>query len=116
MFNLFKKRTEKPVLPAGKTMSRDDIIAFLKTSPKKFLEFEEFYKTEILPHDVPSDADSFLLNAKQAAAISRKPVSNADLSELEDRIVSELYALTEINVYNGHGLLTSSHGLCYGIP
>lgn len=32
MFNLFKKRTEKPVLPAGKTMSRDDIIAFLKTS------------------------------------------------------------------------------------
>lgn len=44
MFNLFKKRTEKPVLPAGKMMSRDDIIAFLKTSPEKFLEFEEFYK------------------------------------------------------------------------
>lgn len=105
MFNLFKKRTEKPVLPAGKTMSRDDIIAFLKTSPKKFLEFEEFYKTEILPHDVPSDADTFLLNAKQAAAFGRKPVSDADLSELEDRIVSELYALTEINVYSGHGLV-----------
>jgi hypothetical protein len=105
MFNLFKKRSEKPVLPAGKMMSRDDIIAFLKTSPKKFLEFEEFYKTEILPHDVPSDADTFLLNAKQAAAFGRKPVSDADLSELEDRIVSELYALTEINVYSGHGLV-----------
>ena len=105
MFNLFKKRSEKPVLPAGKMMSRDDIISFLKTSPEKFLEFEEFYKTEILPNDVPSDADAFPLNAKQAAALSRKPVSDADMSELEDRIVSELYALTEINVYNGHGLV-----------
>lgn len=36
MFNLFKKRTEKPVLPAGKMMSRDDIIAFLKTFLKSF--------------------------------------------------------------------------------
>lgn len=80
MFNLFKKRSEKPVLPAGKMMSRDDIISFLKTSPEKFLEFEEFYKTEILPNDVPSDADAFPLNAKQAAALSRKPVSDADMS------------------------------------
>lgn len=112
MFNLFKKRSEKPVLPAGKMMSRDDIISFLKTSPEKFLEFEEFYKTEILPHDVPSDADTFLLNAKQAAAFGRKPVSDADLSELEDRIVSELYTLTEINMYSGHGLVSRNKEAC----
>lgn len=112
MFNLFKKKSGKQMLPAGKTMSRDDIIAFLKTSPEKFLEFEEFYKTEILPNDVPSDTDTFLLNAKQAAALGKKPVSDADLSELEDRIVSELYALTEINVYNGHGLVSRTKEAC----
>lgn len=112
MFNLFKKKSGKQMLPAGKTMSRDDIIAFLKTSAEKFLEFEEFYKTEILPNDVPSDTDTFLLNAKQAAALGKKPVSDADLSELEDRIVSELYALTEINVYNGHGLVSRTKEAC----
>lgn len=100
-----RKDQKNRCFPQEKMMSRDDIISFLKTSPEKFLEFEEFYKTEILPNDVPSDADAFPLNAKQAAALSRKPVSDADMSELEDRIVSELYALTEINVYNGHGLV-----------
>lgn len=93
-------------------MSRDDIIALLKTSPEKFLEFEEFYKTEILPNDVPSDTDTFLLNAKQAASLGRKPVSDADLSELEDRIVSELYTLTEINMYSGHGLVSRTKEAC----
>ena len=84
MFNLFKKRSEKPVLPAGKMMSRDDIISFLKTSPEKFLEFEEFYKTEILPHDVPSDADTFLLNAKQAAAEFSKTYIEDDYEDEPD--------------------------------
>lgn len=112
MFNLFKKKSGKPGLSAGKTMSRDDIIALLKTSPEKFLEFEEFYKTEILPNDVPSDTDTFLLNAKQAASLGRKPVSDADLSELEDRIVSELYTLTEINMYSGHGLVSRTKEAC----
>lgn len=116
MFNLFKKKSGKPGLSAGKTMSRDDIIALLKTSPEKFLEFEEFYKTEILPNDVPSDTDTFLLNAKQAAALGKKPVSDADLSELEDRIVSELYTLTEINVYSGHGLVNRTKAACSITP
>ena len=79
-------------------IGKDDLAAFLRTTPEALEAFEKAYQKEVISGwDVSYDG---LPNAKQAAAGMDREVS-ADLEELIQRIVTELVSLTPVYRYDG---------------
>ena len=75
-------------------LSREDIIAFLKTSPEKLAAFESFYKTQVLTCGEPR------ATWRCGSAEEKTERLNA-LTKLVNNIVMELASQTAIYVYDG---------------
>lgn len=83
---------------------KDDLAAFLRTTPEALEAFEKAYHREVISGwDVSYDG---LPNAKQAAAGMERKVS-ADLEELIQKIVTELVSLTPVYRYDGKDVSVS---------
>lgn len=101
MFNIgriFGKKSESKV-----SMSKEDIAAFLQTSPEKLAQFESYYKTEILENNEPDIDNFFDINAKQAAAMNAGTTieMTCEGAGLVDQIVAELVSMTRVYAYDG---------------
>ncbi len=92
--DLFKKHD---IMNAA-LLSEEEVIQMLKTSPEKFHEFENFYKSEILT--IQEEADNlFDVNAKHASALSKGDI-DISVEDVINRIVSELLNETKKIVYD----------------
>ena len=81
------------------TLTRDEIISLLKTSPETLDSFEKYYKTEILSSSNTDTDNIFKINTKQASNLTAKSISNDSIvTDIIDRIVDELINQTTIFV------------------
>lgn len=84
---------------------KDDLAAFLRTTPEALEAFEKAYRREVISGwDVSYDGQP---NAKQAAEGMDREVS-ADQEELIQRIVAELISLTPVYRYDGKDISISN--------
>ena len=84
------------------TLTRDEIISLLKTSPETLDSFEKYYKTEILSNSDTDTDNIFKINTKQASNLTAKSISNDSVvTNIIDRIVDELINQTTVFIYNG---------------
>lgn len=84
------------------TLTRDEIISLLKTSPETLDSFEKYYKTEILSSSDTDTDNIFKINTKQASNLTAKSISNDSVvTNIIDRIVDELINQTSVFIYNG---------------
>lgn len=87
-------------------LTEDEVIEMLKVSPDRFHEFENYYKTKILPN-AESSGDFFDVNSRQAAVLSKGDI-DISVEDTINRIVKELLSDTEKIVYDGNSVSCST--------
>lgn len=92
--NIFEKNKDKAIL------SKDELAAFLKTTPEALEAFENAYKMHVMDDNAISD-NLFRVNAKQATELNHESEYNPSVDTIVDRIVNELLAQTSIYSYDG---------------
>lgn len=90
-------------------LTEDEVIEMLKVSPDRFHEFENYYKTKILPN-AESSGDFFDVNSRQAAVLSKGDI-DISVEDTINRIVKELLSDTEKIVYDGNSQYHAVHSL-----
>lgn len=85
--NIFGKNKDKA------TLSKDELAAFLKTTPEALEAFENAYKMHVMDDNTISD-NLFRVNTKQATELNHESEYNPSIDTIVDRIVNELLAQT----------------------
>ena len=87
--------------PETNSLSREEIIQMLKTSPDALDRFEKYYQKDVLPN-LPADNNIFTKNAKEAIAETTTPaISNTEIQNVIHRIADELLIQTPTFIYDG---------------
>lgn len=95
LMKLFNKNSET------NSLSREEIIQMLKTSPDALDRFEKYYQKDVLPN-LPADNNIFTKNAKEAIAETKiSAISNTEIQNMIHRIADELLIQTPTFVYDG---------------
>lgn len=87
-------------MPPDAKLSKEEIAAFLSTTPEALAEFETAYQKNVLDAGVQT-ADLFGTNSKQAAAERDTAEIDTVTKLLNDRIIGELLAQTLVAIYDG---------------
>lgn len=94
-------------MPPDAKLSKEEIAAFLSTTPEALAKFEAAYQKNILDAGFQT-ADLFGTNSKQAAAERDSAEIDSVSKLLNDRIIGELLAETPVMVYDGEMLYKKS--------
>lgn len=87
-------------MPPDAKLSKEEIAAFLSTTPEALAKFEAAYQKNILDAGFQT-ADLFGTNSKQAAAERDSAEIDSVSKLLNDRIIGELLAQTPVAIYDG---------------